>query len=40
MDKDVGEEVNRHKTKDIRTKRMELRHDLQMEKERVCPWAR
>ena len=39
-DKDVLEEVDRHNTKDTSTIKMELRYDLQMEKERVRPRAR
>jgi hypothetical protein len=37
-DKDVGEEVNRHRNQI--PQRMELRHDLQVEKKRVRPRAR
>jgi hypothetical protein len=40
MDKDVEEEVNKHKNKDISTIKDGVKTGLQMEKERVRPRAR
>jgi hypothetical protein len=40
MDKDVEEEVDKHKNKDISTIKDGVKTELQMEKERVRPRAR